>query len=114
MDKDRLLGTVGLNIDIWKEKITLDVKTGVDMNNEFRIQKKPFYTSAYTRGFYREQSNLVMDFNTEFMLKYQDSFIQDKFTITAGFGGNNRTYNRRSSKYTLSQLDIEGIYNSSN
>ena len=114
MDKDRLLGTVGLNIDIWKEKITLDVKTGVDMNNEFRIQKKPFYTSAYNRGFYREQSNLVMDFNTEFMLKYQDSYFQDRLTLTAGFGGNNRTYNRRSSKYTLSQLDIEGIYNYSN
>ena len=114
MDKDRVLGTVGLNINLWKEKITLDVKTGVDMNNEFRIQKKPFYVSEYTRGFYREQSNLVMDFNSDFMLKYQDSFIQDKLTLTAGFGGNNRTYNRRSSKYTLSQLDIEGIYNYSN
>lgn len=114
MDKDRILGTVGLNIDLWKEKLTLDVKTGVDMNNEFRTQKKPFYTIYYERGFYREQSNLVMDFNTDFMLKYQDSFLQDRLTITAGFGGNNRTYNRRSSKYTLNQLDIEGIYNYSN
>ena len=114
MDKDRILGTVGLNINLWKEKITLDVKTGVDMNNEFRTQRKPFYTINYERGFYREQSNLVMDFNTDFMLKYQDSFLHDRLTLTAGIGGNNRTYNRRSSKYTLSQLDIEGVYNYSN
>ena len=114
MDKDRVLGTVGLNINLWKEKITLDVKTGVDMNNEFRMQKKPFYTSAYNRGFYREQTNLVMDFNSDFMLKYTDAYLQDRLTLTAGFGGNSRVYNRRSQKYTLSQLDIEGVYNYSN
>lgn len=113
MDKDRMLGTIGLNIQLFKH-VTLDLKTAADVNNEFRTQQKPFYSYNYPRGFYREQSNLVMNFNSDFMLKYSNSFFDDRFAVTVGFGGNNRTYNRRSSKYTLDQLNVEGIYNYTN
>lgn len=113
-DKDRLFGNIGLNINLWKNKLTLDLKSGADVTNEFRTQRKPFYTYNYTQGWYREQSNFLVEFNTDFMLKYTDSFVHDRLTLTAGFGGNNMTYNRRSWKYTLDKLDIEGVYNVSN
>ena len=113
-DKDRLFGNIGLNINLWKNKLTLDLKSGADVTNEFRTQRKPFYTYNYTQGWYREQSNFLVEFNTDFMLKYTDSFVHDRLTLTAGFGGNNMTYNRRSWKYTLDKLDIEGVYNVNN
>lgn len=109
-NKDRIFGNVGLNINLWKQKLTLDVKSGLDATNEFRTQRKPFYTYNYPNGWYREQSNYIMDINTDFMLRYQDSFVDDRLSISAGFGGNNRTYNRRSWIYTIDNLSVEGVY----
>lgn len=113
MDKDRVIGTVGLNIQLAKN-LTLDLRTGMDMDNEFRTQRKPKYSYNYPDGWYREQSNLRMEFNTDFMLKYSNSWVNDKLTFTAGFGGNNMTYNRRSWKYTIDKLEAEGVYNTVN
>lgn len=114
MDKDRVFGTVGLNINLWKDKITLDVKTGIDLDYSFRTQRKPKYTYNYPDGWYREQTNMRMEMNTDFMLKYQDAFVNDKLTLVVGFGGNNMTYNRNSYKYTIDRLEIEGVYNTIN
>ena len=113
MDKDRFFGSAGINITFMKG-LTLDLKTGVDMDNEFRAMKRPKYTYSFPNGWYREQSNLRMEFNTDFMLKYQGSFVNDRFSLTVGFGGNNMTYNRRSWKYTINALEIDGVYNTTN
>ena len=114
MDKDRVFGNIGLSFNIWKNKITLDIKSGIDINNDFRTQRKPYYTYNYPQGWYREQSNFVLEANTDFMLRYTDSWLQDRLTLTAGFGGNNMTYNRRSWKYTIDKLDVEGVYTADN
>ena len=114
MDKDRFLGNVGVSANIWKNKITLEAKAGVDMSNEFRTQKRPKYTYAYPNGMYREQSINIYEINTDFMLKYTDAYLNDRLTLTAGFGGNSMKYSRRSMKITLSQIDIDGVYNLDN
>ena len=113
MDKDRFFGVVGLTIDFTKH-LTLDVKTGMDMDNEFRTQRKPKMSYNYADGWYREQSNLRMEMNSDFMLKYTNSFVDDKLSLTAAFGGNNMTYNRRSWKYTIDRLEVEDVYNTIN
>lgn len=113
-DKDRVFGNIAVSFNIWKDKLTLDLKGGGDFTNEFRTQRKPYYTYNYTQGWYREQSNFLLELNTDFMLKYTDAFAGDRLTLTVGFGGNNMTYNRRSWKYTLDKLDVEGVYNVSN
>lgn len=113
-DKDRVFGNAGFHINIWKEKIVLDVKTGLDIVNEFRTQRKPWYTYNYPQGWYREQSNYVAQFNTDFLLKYTDSYLADRLTLMAAFGGNNMTYQRRSQKFTIDKLEVEGLYNTSN
>lgn len=113
-DKDRIFGNAGLSVNLWKKKLTLDVKSGLDVVNEFRTQRKPWYTYNYPQGWYREQSNFVAQVNSDFMLKYTDSFIADNLTLTAAFGGNNMNYQRRSHKITIDKLDIEGVYNPTN
>ena len=114
MDKDRFLGNVGVSANIWKEKITLDVKAGVDMSNEFRTQRRPKYTIQSPNGFYREQSINIYEINTDFMLKYSDAYLNDRFTLTAGVGGNSMRYSRRSTKVTLSEIDIDNVFNLDN
>ncbi len=113
-DKDRVFGNAGLHIDIWKKKITLDLKTGLDIVNEFRTQRKPWYTNNYPQGWYREQNNYVSQFNSDFMLKYTDAFFSDRLSLTAAFGGNNMVYHRRSHKFTIDKLEVEGVYNTAN
>ena len=113
-DKDRVFGNAGFHINIWKEKITLDLKSGMDIVNEFRTQRKPFYTYNYPQGWYREQTNYVAQFNSDFMLKYTDAFFADRLTLTAALGGNNMMYQRRSHKFTIDKLDVEGVYNPKN
>lgn len=110
MDKDRVLGNIGVSFNLWKEKLTLDLRTGVDLDTQFRTQRKPKYNYTYPEGFYREQTTMQMEMNSDFMLKYSDSFLHDRLVITAGFGGNNMVYNMKSSKYTLDKLDVEGVY----
>lgn len=113
-DKDRVFGNAGLHVNIWKEKLTFDLKSGLDVVNEFRTQRKPWYTYNYPQGWYREQSNYVGQFNTDFLLKYTDSFVEGGLTLTAAVGGNNMTYKRRSNKYTIDKLEVEGVYNAVN
>ena len=113
-DKDRVFGNAGLHVNLWKKKLTFDLKSGLDIVNEFRTQRKPYYTYNYPQGWYREQTNYIAEFNTDFLLKYTDSYLADQLTLTAAVGGNNMTYHRRSHKYTIDKLDVEGEYNPSN
>ena len=48
------------------------------------------------------------------MLKYSDAYLNDRFTLTAGFGGNSMRYSRRSTKVTLSEIDIDNVFNLDN
>lgn len=113
MDKDRILAVVGLNID-FTHHFTLDIRSGIDLDTEFRTQRKPKYSYNFMDGWYREQSNMRMEMNTDFMLKYQNEFVNNKLTLTVGFGGNNMIYNRRSFKYTIDKLEVDGVYNTTN
>lgn len=114
MDKDRVIGSVGVNINLWKNKLTLDVKGGIDLDTQFRTQRKPKYSYNYADGWYREQSYTRMEINTDFMLKYSDAWLNDRLTLTVGFGGNSMNYNRDVWTYTIDKLDVEGAYKPTN
>ncbi|MBO4466811.1 MAG: SusC/RagA family TonB-linked outer membrane protein [Bacteroidales bacterium] len=114
MDKDRVFGNVTANINLWKEKLTLELKSGMDMDHQFRTQRKPWYSYKFTQGWYREQTITVFEFNTSWMLKYSDALVNNNLTLTAGVGGNNMTYGANNFKYTIDKLNIEGLYMTSN
>ena len=87
LDRDRLYGNLGMTFNLWKEKLTLAVKSGVDLNTDFRTQRKPWYSVNYRRGYYKEQTVRNFEMNNDFLLNYNDEF--GDFTINASFGGNN-------------------------
>jgi TonB-linked SusC/RagA family outer membrane protein len=112
-DKDRVFGSAGFTIDLAKG-LTLDLKSGMDMGVEFRTQRKPHMTFGWNNGFYREQSLINYEFNTDFLLKYQNEFLADRFTATAAVGGNNMVSEYLSNSVQLNELDIVGVYHTSN
>lgn len=113
-DKDRFLGNVALTFDLLKV-LTLDLRSGLDWSNEFRTQRRPYYTAGYQNGFYREQTVRLFENNNDFMLRYNNNQMVDRrMGLSIMFGGNNMTNEYYNSKITLSQLGEEGIYHTSN
>jgi len=112
-NKDRVFGSAGFTLDLMKG-LTLDVKSGMDMGTEFRTQRKPKLTAVWNNGFYREEMLLNFEFNTDFLLKYKRDFLDDRLSFTGAFGGNNMTTQYFKNTVQLSELDLDGIYNTSN
>lgn len=112
-NKDRIFGTAGFTINLAKS-LTLDIKSGVDLGTEFRTQQKPKMTAVWNNGFYREDLLINFEVNTDFLLKYKKSFAADRLTVTAAFGGNNMSTQYNRNTVQLSELDLTGVYNTSN
>ena len=112
-NKDRVFGSAGFTIDLLKG-LTLDIKSGMDMGMEFRTQRKPKMTYGWENGFYREQSFTNYEFNTDFLLKYQRNFFDKRLTSSIAFGGNNMTSRYFSNTVELDELNIDGVYHTSN
>jgi len=113
-DKDRVFGNMGVTFDLMKG-LTLDLRSGLDWSDEFRTQRRPFYTTDYVSGFYREQTIRETENNNDFMLRYTSPrLVNNKLAVSAMFGGNNRVNKYYNYKITLPQLGEEGIYNTAN
>ncbi len=112
-DKDRVFGSAGFKVKLAKG-LTLDIKSGMDMGVEFRTQRKPKMTFGWENGFYREQSLTNYEFNTDFLLRYQTAYVDGRLTASAAFGGNNMTAQYFNNVIQLNELDIDGVYHTSN
>lgn len=113
MDKNRFFGNISMTANLLPG-LTLDLRGGVDFTDEFRTQRRPKY-SEWKDGFYREQDLRNYESNIDFMLRYtNNSWFDNRLGFTVSFGGNrmmNKYYNNR---ITLEELDVEGVYNTSN
>ena len=112
-DKARVFGNLGLTIKIARG-LTLELRTGMEFSNEFRTQRKPKMTFGWEYGFYREQGYMTFEANSDFLLKYERSFLDSRLTTTTAFGGNNMSSHYRSNTVQLDELDIEGVYHIDN
>lgn len=114
LDKNRVYGNVQLNIKITKE-LNLNLRTAMDMSDDWRTQQKPFYTTDYTSGFYREDDVRNYQFNSDFLLRYtHNDWFDKRLGFSVAFGGNNMQEKYFRNRVTLSKLDIPGVYNITN
>ncbi|MDX9882812.1 MAG: SusC/RagA family TonB-linked outer membrane protein [Prolixibacteraceae bacterium] len=113
VDKDRVFGSVGFSIDLAKN-LTLNVKSGMDFGYEFRTQRKPKMTFGWENGFYREQGFMNFESNSDFLLQYKNDFVDNRLSLTGAFGGNNMVTEYNRTTVQLNELDIPGVYHTSN
>ena len=113
LDRDRVYGNVAVTLDLHKN-LTLDLRSGIDFYNDFRTQQKPWYSSGYQYGYYKEQTVRNFEMNNDFLLTYKKRF--GDFDLTASFGGNNMVYNYQNVQLTakdgLQEYNIFKISNS--
>jgi tonB-linked outer membrane protein, susC/ragA family len=107
--RNRVFGNVSLTAHILPG-LDLMLRGGMDMNNDFRTQRKPKMTADYLNGMYREQTVREYEFNIDFLLKYQRSFFDDRLTLSAAFGGNEMRQSYAYTKITAPELEVDGVY----
>lgn len=111
---NRVYGQVNATATLYKG-LTLALRTGIDWTDQFRTQQKPFLSSSYLQGFYREQSIRKLEYNTDFLLSYHnDSWFGNRLSFNTSFGGNERSNYYYSNKISLGKLEVDGVYNLNN
>ncbi|HET8858397.1 SusC/RagA family TonB-linked outer membrane protein [Marivirga sp.] len=111
-DKNRLLGNTSLNFDI-TDKLSLNLRTGVDRYNDEREFRRAVSTNRNPFGSYREDNVIYNEMNSDLLLTYRDRINNDfKYSISAGA---NRFDQHISYSFAeASQLALPGIYSLAN
>ena len=94
-------------------KFDLMVRSGIDMSNEDREQRRPFSTANFQYGYYKEQSIFGYDINTDALLTYRDK-IGSNIDVRASIGGNTMNRKYRGTNGVVDGLVIPGVYKLSN
>jgi len=89
------------------------VRSGIDMTNEDRNQRRPFSTANFQRGYYKQQNIFNYEINTDGLLTYRTT-IGPSFKLSTSAGAN-----ARNNRYTgvdgyVNGLIIPGEYKLSN
>lgn len=113
LDKDRVFGNIGLEVTLAKG-LSLALRSGMDMNIEFRTQRKPKLASGYLFGFYREQTIRSYEMNHDFLLNYSSQAFNGRLKMSYALGGNNMTDNYAANSISLERIGIENFYSISN
>ncbi len=68
-------------------KLSLQLRTGLDMTTEDRNTERPYSTANFQRGYYKEQNLFNYELNSDALLSYNTAFGSN-FKFNASAGGN--------------------------
>ena len=111
LDRDRVFGNLAATIN-FTEELSLILRCGMDLNNDFRTQQKPKGAKTYINGMYKEQTVFDYEMNNDFLLRYTKKL--NDFDLSASFGGNNMMQSYRSNTPLAESLVVDRDYRLSN
>ncbi|MCW3161396.1 SusC/RagA family TonB-linked outer membrane protein [Chryseobacterium oryctis] len=101
VDKNFITGNVNVNYKIAKN-FEVMFRSGMELTNEERTQRRPWNSANYLQGMYREQHVKLMDLNNDLLFSYKKTF--NDFDFSASVGGNIRY-----SEYTMYDYLADGL-----
>lgn len=104
INSNNVVGSMQATYEISK-KFNLMLRSGINMLDEDRQQRRPFSTANFVRGYYKEQAITDYEVNSDFLFTYQDHLTKD-ITISASAGGNKLTH-----RYNRVDSYIDGLVN---
>lgn len=107
VDKNFITGNVNLSYKITKN-FDVMVRSGMELTNELRTQKRPWSSANYLQGMYREQHIKLMDLNNDVLFTYRNKF--NDFDFSASAGGNIRYTEYTMNDYIAEGLQKPGLY----
>ncbi len=112
MNKHGVIGNISATYEV-TPKLSLMLRTGTDLSNEFRSQQRPFSMTKYARGMYREQNVFSFESNSDVLATYHDEINRDlRFSISAGANAMRQNYDFAG--MYADQLQQPGVYQISN
>lgn len=111
MVRDRVYGNMQVTFDITKD-LNLSIRSGLDLYQDYRTQRRPQFANHYADGWYRTQNIFRYEVNSDFLLSYKKQF--NKFFLGVNFGGNNMVYNHRNQTVTADKLSTPNVFMISN
>lgn len=107
-DKHHLFGNVNLNYD-FTDHLSLMLRGGMDLYNDFRPQQWAVSTVGVENGRYQEVKQFFEERNYDFLLTYKNHIGED-FNYSISGGGNQLNVKTRNSLVTAPELLIPGVY----
>lgn len=97
----------------FSKKLSFMVRSGFDMLNEDRDQRRPFSTANFQKGYYKQQNIFNFELNTDVLLTYKTKLNKDfDASVSGGANALNRRYTGVNG--TVEGLIIPGVYKLSN
>lgn len=95
------------------KKFDLMLRSGINMMDEDRNQKRPYSTANFRQGYYKEQAITDFESNSDFLLTYKDNIVKD-LTVTASVGGNKMVHRYNRVDSYIDGLVIPAVYKLNN
>jgi len=112
INSNNVVGSISATYDISK-KFDIMLRSGVNMLNEDRIQRRPFSTANFLRGYYKEQAITDFEVNNDFLFSYRDKISND-ISLSASVGGNKMVHRYNRVDSYINGLVIPGVYKLNN
>ncbi|MDQ3683681.1 MAG: SusC/RagA family TonB-linked outer membrane protein, partial [Bacteroidota bacterium] len=112
ISSNNVVGSIAATYDISK-KFDIMLRSGVNMLNEDRKQRRPFSTANFLRGYYKEQAITDFEVNNDFLFSYRDKISND-ISLSASVGGNKMVHRYNRVDSYIDGLVIPGVYKLNN
>jgi len=112
LQNHNIVGSATATYDITK-KLELMVRSGINLLDEERKQRRPFSTANYLKGYYKEQAISDFEANTDFLITYKNKFKKD-ISLSASAGGNKMVHRYNRVDSYIDGLVIPGVYKMNN
>lgn len=116
LKRHRVYGNVYANFHILndrKNQLDLLVRGAMNLQTDFRTQRRPYYSRTSMRGMYKEQTTKMFESNIDFLLSYNRQLGND-FQLKASFGGNMMNHENTNLKLYAAQLLEPDVYSVQN
>lgn len=111
-DLNRVFGNLSLNYQ-FTPALSLMLRSGTDINNEFRARRRAYSTQRFKLGSYREEKIFSEERNSDFLLAYAPESNGD-FSYSLSLGGNRMDQRFNISDVSAPELAVPGIYSLNN
>jgi hypothetical protein len=109
---NNVVGSISATYEISK-KFDIMVRSGINMMDEDRQQRRPFSTANFLKGYYKEQAITDFESNTDFLLTYKDKIASD-LTVSVSAGGNKMVHRYNRVDSYIDGLVIPAVYKLNN
>lgn len=111
-DINRLYGNMSLNFKLTNE-LSLMLRSGTDVSDEFRDRRRAYSTQRYVLGNYREEKIRFNERNSDFLLSWNKP-LKENLDFNVSFGGNQMVQKLNQSDITAPQLAVPGVFSINN